>query len=203
MSDFEPYIIWTSKRNFNRRTISNAINQGAGFLDYSGHGFEDGMGTYPPHGLFKRFYLTPYIKDLVNGYKLPIIFFDACLTAKLDFILQDLLDYKEYLFFNILAHLLNVNTSMKLPCYAWCFVKHEGGGAIATIGATRTAFGGIESGAGKMSIEFFEAYNSSEMLGQMMTMAQNAYITDVPDDAFTVEEFTLLGDPSLKIGGYS
>ena len=37
----------------------------------------------------------------------------------------------------------------------------------------------------------------------MMTKAQNAYITDVPDDEFTVEEFILLGDPSLKIGGYS
>ena len=202
MSDLEPIIIWTSKRNFNRRTISNAINQGAGFLDYSGHGFEHGMGTYPPHGRVLRTYLTPYIKDLVNGYKLPIMFFDACLTAKLDFILQDLLNYKEFLLFNILAHLFNVDTSMKLPCYAWCFVKHEGGGAIATIGATRTAYGGIESGAGKISIEFFEAYNSSGMLGQMMTKAQNAYINDVPDDAFTVEEFTLLGDPSLKIGGY-
>lgn len=203
MSDFEPSaVVWTSKRNFNRRTISNAINQGAGFLDYSGHGFEHGMGTYPPHGLFLRTYFTPYIKDLVNGYKLPIMFFDACLTAKLDFVLDDLLSYKGLRMFRILAFLLGVDTSMKLPCYAWCFVKYEGGGAIATIGATRTAFGGIESGAGKISIEFFEAYNSSDMLGQMMTKAQNAYINDVPDDAFTVEEFTLLGDPSLKIGGY-
>jgi hypothetical protein len=31
---------------------------------------------------------------------------------------------------------------------------------------------------------------------------RNAYITDVPSDEFTVEEFTLLGDPSLKLGGY-
>jgi hypothetical protein len=82
------------------------------------------------------------------------------------------------------------------------FLKHEGGGAIATIGATRTAYGGIESGAGKMSIEFFSAYNNSEYLGQMMTQMQNEYITDVHDDPFTVEEFILLGDPTLKIGGY-
>ena len=90
----------------------------------------------------------------------------------------------------------------RIPCYAWAFLKHEGGGAIATIGATRTAYGGIDSGAGKMSIEFFSAYNSSEYLGQMMTKMQNGYITDVHDDAFTVEEFMLLGDPTLKIGGY-
>ena len=203
MSDFNPSsVIWTSKHNFNRKTISGAINDGAGFLDYSGHGFEHGMGTYPPHGLYLRTYLTPYIEDLENGYELPIIFFDACLTAKLDFVLQDILDYKQYRIFDILAKILDYNTSLRLPCYAWYFVKHEGGGAIATIGATRTAFGGVDSGAGKMSIEFFKSYESSEMLGQMMTKAQNAYITDVPSDEFTVEEFTLLGDPSLKLGGY-
>jgi hypothetical protein len=203
MSDFNPSsVIWTSKGNFNRKTISGAINEGAGFLDYSGHGFEHGMGTYPPNGLYLRTYLTLYIEDLENGYELPIIFFDACLTAKLDFVLQDILDYKQYRIFDILAKILDYNTSLRLPCYAWYFVKHEGGGAIATIGATRTAFGGVDSGAGKMSIEFFKTYKSSEMLGQMMTKAQNAYITDVPSDEFTVEEFTLLGDPSLKLGGY-
>jgi len=203
MCDFEPSaIIWTSKHNFNRRTISNAINQGAGFVDYSGHGFEHGMGTYPPHGRVLRTYLTPYIKDLVNGYKLPIIFFDACLTAKLDFVLDDLLSYKGYRIFKILYLLPGIEKNMKLPCFAWCFVKHSNGGAIATIGATRTAYGGIERGAGKISIEFFKSYNNSETLGQMMLQAQNAYITDVPYDAFTVEEFILLGDPSLRVGGY-
>jgi hypothetical protein len=204
MPDFNPSaIIWTSKDNFNRKTISGAINEGAGFLDYSGHGFEHGMGTYPPSDKNFKVYLTPYIRDLVNGYKLPIIFFDACLTTKLDFTLGDLLSYKEYQIFKILTLIPGIDEDMKLPCYAWYFVKHEGGGAIATIGATRTAFGGVEAGAGKISIEFFKAYNSSEMLGQMMTKAQNAYITDVPWDEFTVEEFTLLGDPSLKLGGYS
>ena len=203
MSDFEPFMIWTSKGNFNPLVINNRINRGAGFLDYSGHGFEHGMGTYAPFGLRLKSYLTPYIKYLKNDYKLPIIFFDACLTARLDFIFQDLLDYKGYWMFNILAQILNVDTSVKLPCFAWHFVKHEGGGAIATIGATRVAFGGIEDGAGKMAIEFFTAYDSSEMLGQMMMKAQNAYINDVvPADAFTVEEFILLGDPSLRIGGY-
>jgi len=203
MSNFNPTIIWTSLRNFNRKTINNAINEGAGFLDYSGHGFEHGMGTYPPHLRRLKFYFTPYINDLDNGYKLPIMFFDACLTAKLDFILQDILDYKNYRVFNFLAKILDIDTSVPLPVFAYAFLKHENGGAIATIGATRTAYGGVDSGAGKMSIEFFSAYESSEMLGQMMTQAQNEYITDVPNDAFTVEEFALLGDSSLMIGGYS
>jgi hypothetical protein len=202
MSEFTPELIWTSLGNFNRLTISQTISDGAGFIDYSGHGFEHGMGTYTPSGLQMKYYFTRYIQDLQNGYKLPVMFFDACLTAKIDYVLQDLLDYKEYFIFNILATLLNINTSQRLPCYAWAFVNHENGGAIATIGATRTAYGGIDSGAGKMSIEFFSAYETSDYLGEMMTQMQNGYITDVPDDSFTVEEFILLGDPTLKIGGY-
>jgi hypothetical protein len=203
MSQFTPKIIWTSKGNFNRRTISNAITDGAGFLDYSGHGFEHGMGTYTPFGTQMKYYLSSYIKDQKNGYKLPIIFFDACLTAKIDYILQDTLDYSKIKnIVTFFVQLLGINTSQRIPCYAWVFLKHEGGGAIATIGATRTAYGGVDSGAGKMSIEFFSAYNSSEYLGQMITQMQNGYITDVHDDAFTVEEFMLLGDPTLKIGGY-
>jgi len=203
MTDFTPsLVIWTSKRNFNRKSISGAINQGAGFLDYSGHGFEHGMGTYPPHGLYLRTYLTPYIEDLLNGYKLPIMFFDACLTAKLDFVLQDVLNYKQYRIFDVLAKIMNYDTNIPLPCYAWYFIKHKDGGAIATIGATRTAFGGTNSGAGKLSLEFFSSYEKSETIGQMITEMQNGYISDVPDDEFTVEEFILLGDPSLILGGY-
>jgi hypothetical protein len=203
MSKFTPKIIWTSKGNFNRQTISNTITEGAGFLDYSGHGFEHGMGTYTPLGVQMKYYFTSYINDQKNGNKLPIIFFDACLTAKIDYVLQDTLDYSKIK--NIVTFLvktLGVNTSQRIPCYAWAFLKQEGGGAIATIGATRTAYGGVDSGAGKMSIEFFSAYDTSEYLGQMMTQMQNGYITDVHDDAFTVEEFMLLGDPTLKIGGY-
>jgi hypothetical protein len=202
MPQFSPVTIWTSKGNFNRRTISNTITAGAGFLDYSGHGFENGMGTYTPTGTKMKYYYSAYIKDTQNGYKLPIIFFDACLTAKIDYVLQDLLNYRAYFVFDLLAKALRVNTSERQPCYAWAFINHENGGAIATIGATRTAFGGVDEGAGKMSIEFFSAYDSSQYLGEMMTQMQNGYLTDVPGDDFTVEEFILLGDPTLKIGGY-
>jgi len=161
------------------------------------------MGTYTPRGKILRNYYTPYINDLNNKDKLPIIFFDACLTAKLDFTLEDLINYKAYRFLRILTLHPDIYNEMKLTCFAWYFLQYKDGGAIATIGSTRTAYGGVTSGAGKVSIEFFGAYKNSEFLGQMMTEAQNNYITDVPDDAFTLEEFILLGDPTLKIGGYS
>jgi hypothetical protein len=202
MSRFTPEVIWTSKHNFNRYTISSSITKGAGFLDYSGHGFEFGMATYTPSGLQKKFYYTRYVKDLKNGYKLPVMFFDACLTAKLDYVVQDFLNYRPYNLLTPLAKALKVNTSMRLTCYAWTFMALQGGGAIATLGATRTAFGGVDDGAGKISLEFFSAYNSSQYLGQMTSKMQTGYINDVHGDAFTVEEFILLGDPTLRLGGY-
>ena len=39
-------------------------------------------------------------------------------------------------------------------------------------------------------------------VGEMLTQAQNDYINNVGKDFFTIEEFILLGDPSLKVGGY-
>ena len=89
-----------------------------------------------------------------------------------------------------------------LPCFSWDWIRRSDCGAIATIGATRTAYGGVDNGAGKMAIEFFNGYETSDNLGEMMTYSQNEYIVDVPYDFFTVEEFVLLGDPSLKVGGY-
>jgi len=202
LPEFTPKIIWTSKMNFNRWTISTTISKGAGLLDYSGHGVEYGMMTYTPGGLRMKYYFTSYIKDLKNGYKLPVMFFDACLTAKLDYVLQDMWNNSRYKIIPRILIALGANSSERRPCYAWAFVSHEGGGAIATIGATRTAYGGLDSGAGKLSVEFFSAYNSSQYLGQMFVQMQNGYITAVHNDAFTVEEFILLGDPTLRLGGY-
>ena len=202
MSNFNPITIWTSIGNFNKKTISEAINSGAGFLDYSGHGFENGIGTYLPDSDKLQTYHTRNIKYLRNGYKLPIIFLSACLTAKLDFVLKDLLDYQEYEILKLLKIIPGFVENYKLPSFAWSLVNYKDGGSIASIGATRIAYEKENFGAIKLSEEFFRSYENSITLGQMLTKAQNSYISEIPNDELTVEEFILLGDPSLKVGGY-
>jgi len=238
MTGFVPTELWTSTNTFNFWKLNQAVNNGAGFVDYSGHGFADGLGTHPPNSNSWKMYYSYNLVGLSNINKLPIVFFDACLTAKLDYydpntnvyhskpISQVLNSFLGKYLYKPVSRILNLflddyNTksvsgildsdvvlsepsdrASLTPCFAWNWVKKSNGGAIATIGATRTAYGGIDSGVGKLSIEFFSAYKNSETLGQMMTQAQNGYITDVPNDFFTVEEFVLIGDPSLKIGGY-
>ena len=201
MSDFTPIQLWTSDGTFTARALNQAMNKGAGFVDYSGHGFEIGVATHPPDSDTWVPYHTNHLLGAINGYKLPIIFFDACLTSKLDFNFSELIGYLSVnlqTFVNKFSSL----ASQPFPTFAWSIVKKKNGGAIATIGATRTAYGGLEDGAGYMAIHFWQAYASSETVAQMLTKAQNDYITFIPYDRFTVEEFILIGDPSLKIGGY-
>jgi len=201
MSDFTPIKLWTSDGTFTARSLNQAINRGAGFIDYSGHGFEIGVGTHPPDDEEWIYYQTPNLLGALNGEMLPIVFFDACLTAKLDFNFSELVGYASEGAADFVGKFSFI-ASRLIPTFAWCMVKKKTGGAIATIGATRTAFGGIDSGAGCLSLRFFEGYATSETVAEMMTHAQNEYLATVPSDRFTVQEFILIGDPSLRIGGY-
>ena len=105
---------------------------------------------------------------------------------------------------NIMRHvdLYPTIASILFPTFAWCILKKTNGGAIATIGATRTAFGSIEYGCGYLAVHFWQAYATSDTVSEMLTKAQNDYITNIPNELITVEEFILIGDPSLKMGGY-
>ena len=162
-------------------------------------------------GFFRQpMYYTPFVKLLKNQNRLPIIFFDACLTAKLDFNITDLEDYAP-ITTRLVTRLTKVedDPSIFFTCFAWSFLKQQNGGAIATIGATRSAYSmvskkGFEAGAGLLDVEFFKAYGQKNIgiLGEMLTEAQNSYIEILGKDYFTLEEYVLLGDPSLKVGGY-
>lgn len=211
MSDFTPITLWTSDSSFNARAFNKALKNGAGFVDYSGHGFEIGISTHPPDS---NRWIGYYFYNLfwaLNGDKLPVIFFDACLTSKLDFNISEFIMYLPP--FNLLSDLGLISSSFLskfnrlIPTFSWNCVKKKNGGAIATIGATRTAYthvdeSGVHAGAGYLSIKFFGAYKTYDNVGKMLTKAQNDYINYAWKDYFTIEEFILIGDPSLKVGGY-
>ena len=214
MTDFEPVKLWGSKHTLRPWTFNYAINRGSGFLVYAGHGFEHGWGTYSPNAPRNKIiypidpvYYTPFLQFLKNEEKLPIMFFDACLTAKLDFNLGDLASY--YKSFNLFLRLLGVEYDVTnyMPCFAWaCLIEKDGGG-IGAIGATRPAYSsvdqnGVYAGAGYLDRMFFESYNEGVTFGEMLTQAQIKYMTTNFKDYFTIEEYILLGDPSLRVGGY-
>ncbi len=186
LSSFNNIKLWTSTETFKPRNINKEISKGAGFVSYSGHGYETGFGTSPPNEEDRIEYFTPYTLGMQNGKKYPIFFFDACSTARLD-----------YTLYNI-----------KVPSFAWYLIIKPFGGAVATIGATRVAFTmvdneGIHGGAGFMNVHFFKAYEPGITVSEMLVSAQNDYLNEREwKDCITLEEFILLGDPTLKVGGY-
>ena len=185
MDEFTSKKLWTSTRNFRPYLINKELSAGAGFVSYSGHGYEYGFGTSPPNNERRIQYYTPYLLGLNNENKLPIIFFDACLTATLDFPIG----------------------GFRVPCFAWCIVKKPNGGAVSAIGATRVAYasvmeGNIQAGAARLNVYFFENYEQESTVSEMLIKAQNDYLNFCWKDCLTLEEYNLIGDPSLKIGGY-
>ena len=186
MDGFNNIFLWTSTNNFNFLKINSEVTKGAGFISYSGHGYIYGFGTSPPNVERRIEYFDWYLPGMRNRNKLPIIFFDACLTATLDYKLLGIFDF---------------------PGIAYNLVKKPIGGAVATIGATRVAFTnvdweGVKGGAGYLNLHFFMNYEDGISVSEMLTRSQNDYINYVYEDCITLEEFILIGDPSLKTGGY-
>jgi len=110
-------------------------------------------------------------------------------------------------------------------CWSWYMVKLPDTGAIATMGNTGYGWGSegdvctIGTGDGWINTEFFRQYGEEgqEILGMTYIQAITSYITHHKTfeleywrhdygwdgiDEKTVEQWQLLGDPSLQIGGY-
>lgn len=190
---FEHVKIQMTGGNFLPHRINQIWSDGAGLVCYSGHGFEYGFGTYPHDGRWMVAYYTPYLLGMNNQERLPVVFLDACLTAKLDY------------------HMLGMEN---VPCFAWALVKKPDGGAIATVGATETATTSVDEDgphgqAGYLDLHFFQAYEPGRPVSEMLVQAKHDYLNDVAageaSDRFsvmTIEQFQVLGDPTLQVGGY-
>lgn len=206
---FKPVKLWTSKGNFHPLNINKELSKGAGFVSYSGHGYEQGFGTSPPNGNERIEYFSPYLWGVFNGNKLPVIFFDACSTTKLDFTVEELHDWYATPLVKLFTWFEGERYQMDnyYPCLSWQIVKKVNGGGIASIGSTRVAFTGVDEdganwGAGFLNTHFFDAYQPDSMLGSLLSSAQIDYLNSVGKECITLEEFVLIGDPSLKLGGY-
>ncbi len=111
-------------------------------------------------------------------------------------------------------------------CWSWYMVKLPDTGAIATMGNTGYGWGSegdvctIGTGDGWINTEFFRQYGEEDqhVLGMAYIQSIAAYVTHHKTfeleywrhdygwdgiDQKTVEQWQLLGDPSLQIGGYS
>ncbi len=188
MQGFIPEKIWASLDKLHSPlNINEAINNGAGFVFFNGHGLHDSWATHPhnsnswiPPGL----YSLDDINVLTNGEKLPIIISDACYHCQYD---------------------------MYNDCFAWSFVRNPQGGAIAFIGGSDTDLGYpgtaiIQKGIERLCLEISHMYmKGCSFLGFLIGDAIDKYTDGEMDevDIITVLQNHLFGDPTLRISGTS
>ena len=190
MTGFTPVKLWVSTGAIDPFGISimKAINQGCGFLYMAGHGnwwiwaanANDLVGFFP---IFRM----PLLR---NHNKYPICVTTGCHNSKIE-----------------------------KSCWSWHMLKQPFGGSIATIGSTSVGYSGLEYGGGGidwLELHFFTEYSKgTDILGKIWKNVITSYVSnfsidwEIPAgencaiDAKMVQEWIILGDPTLKIGGYS
>jgi len=206
-----------------REDVVNAITRGAGFVHFAGHGNPSSWGNHQPDdskgddlGFIEGLALRD-MPNLDNGDQLPVIVVGGCHNAQFNVTMSNIatgiLEYgiSGYFFKNPMRFFY-----MEWVPRDFCswLVMQEGGGAIASMGCAGLGYGYVNEGAisglgGWIEPRFFDAYvnQSKQTVGEAHDQAIIDYINIIGNvdsdniDRKTIEEWTLIGDPSLKIGG--
>jgi hypothetical protein len=212
---------WTSRGDWTgRKDVVKAINEGCGFIHFAGHGNPAYWGNFKPDaqtedGMVDGLILRDMAK-LKNGEKLPVIVVGGCHNAQFNVTLSNLITgIKKYGFMGMFFQSPFRFYYMEWVPREWCssIVFTKGGGGIASIGCSGLGLGYVDAIGLSDWLEnrFFQAYTNQSI--HILGGTHSASIADYVhlygqvnhdyDDRKTVEEFALIGDPSLRIGGYS
>jgi len=157
------------------------------------------------------------IDSMSNGGKLPVAVIGGCHNSQFNVsMVLGVLDAMPYLFKNARHRYMWCHGIPVPECFSWRLVRNPDGGAIASMGNTGLGYGmpgkvlTIGGGDGWITIEFFKQYGAEdhEILGDAYAQTLASYIHNFDMSDFesghpkTVEQWVLLGDPSLKLGGY-
>jgi hypothetical protein len=221
-SNFERVHLWTSMGTFTgQKDVINAMSQGSGFVFFSGHGSPSVWADHKPgvpgnrklggvYGLKIMDTKLPIfpMNKITNTYKNPIVVVGGCHNAMFNV--------------SIIPTFLDRTNKNGLQSYGypipecWCewLVRLPKTGAIASIGNTGYGFGtlGEYCTIGGMdnwiTTEFFNQYGTlgQDVLGVTHSQCIKSYIDTFgkkdSSDVQSIQQWVLLGDPSLKIGGY-
>jgi len=218
MPGFENVTLWTSDGTLTGpKDVINAVSNGCGFLFFDGHGNPMIWSTHPPND--KKNWTDGLSLDDMNKLKnknmYPICVVGGCHNSEFDVALTNLLK-------NATERKTAWYHSTWVPeCWSWKLTRKIGGGSIATIGCTGLGMtkedkDSFEGASDYLDSQFFYEYgtNGTNILGEVWGNAITNYLNKYPInwstpaaedyaiDAKTVQQWALLGDPSLKIGGY-
>ncbi len=200
--------------------VITAISAGAGFLHFAGHSNPASWGNHPPDDEDHVFVDGIAIWDMpkfTNSGQYPIVVLGGCHSAQFNVTLSHIIT--GVLEYGIMGYFFK--KPMRFFYYEWVphdlsslFVIIKDSGAIASMGNTGLGYGYVnehwDAGLGGwIEPRFFDAYlnQSNDILGQAHDQAIIDYINIIGGvnsdqiDRKCIEEWVLLGDPSLKMGG--
>lgn len=214
MPGFENTTLFTSDGTFSGpKDIIREINKGSGFLFFDGHGNPMAWTTHKPNSTeWVQGLKLSTMTFLINRNKLPVCVVGGCHNSQFDVTPLNLLkNFWESFSYGTYA----------TECWSWKLTRKMSGGSIATIGnsglgMTKEDKESQEGASDFLDSQFFYEYgiNGTDILGETWGNAITNYLDEFPIDwntpagwdfaidAKTVQQWVLLGDPSLKIGGY-
>jgi hypothetical protein len=185
--------------------VSTAFNQGAGFVDFEGHGGPSRWDTnwYDATGTDRVGINIGQFMKIKNGDMQPVVVVGGCHNGMYNVsVIPCMIDIKGT---------IHMGYGYPIPfCFSWGLVFKPVGGAIASTGCTGY---GLGSGANPISLSaelemnfFYQIGHGTTNLATAHSQAITKYVNENPigqGDAFCITNWALFGDPSLKLGGYS
>ena len=224
-NDFEKEILWTSNGALTGQDdVITSVSEGAGFVFFSGHGSPRVWGDHYPGVPGNRGYGSITGLSTMNFWRGPPFFpMDALKNDDKPFILVVGGCHNSQFNVSLVTSLLDRYLPLYMwtygspapECWSWWMTRLKGRGAIASIGNTGLGYGTLGSDCniggldGGISAEFFRQYGEQghQILGDVyyntLTYYVNTFDMQEDDHVKSLQQWVLLGDPSLMIGGYS
>ncbi len=220
LTGFEDIFLWTSTGTLSgSQDVIDTLSDGCGFAHFSGHGNPSTWGNHPPHNDSFVDGLNVFeMHKIKNGDKLPVVFVGGCHNAQFNVSLLNIIKgiiqegFKGY--FQTEQPYGSFWLKEWVPeCWAWRLVQKPRGGSIASIANTGLGYGQsgeqcTEARGRYMEIKFIQAYSEGHTnLGAAHSIGIEYYMNTFPPmddyiDCKIAQQWALLGDPSLMIGGY-
>jgi hypothetical protein len=227
MTEYNPTRIYASYKDTKPTmtpvsdNIIREVSSGSGHLFFDGHANPSSWNTHwPGEETWTGGIQVNHFPRFRNGEKLPVLCVEGCHNSQYNVsLVETFLDDRD---------LKRKMWTYGLPipeCWSWWFARKIGGGSLATIGNTGLGYGAVgehgdqdgdgnnepdpmEALGGYLFIQFYKTFDEdTDILGEVWGGAINKYLTTFPPmedqlDTKEMQQWALLGDPSLKIGGY-
>ncbi len=203
--------VYTTNKNISglvpvTKDIQKALSQGAGYVDFQGHGNPFVWDTIWHDGQYPSDWCggisTYNFLKISNQEKLPIVVVGGCHNGMYNVSMLKTMSKKtsaQYFCYGL-----------PIPfCFSWGLVVKYPGGAIASTGCTGYGMG-YQGNPVSLSAEleanfFHQIGNGSTNLGQVHSGAIQKFLDEEEIhqvEAFVITNWALFGDPSLRLGGY-